>query len=164
MAKFGTGYRFHVTGLAHDETGFPTNDPAKIAELLDRLHRKVSRFEDQIIEVDVDLVEGAKIGVFAYGSTARSALRAARHCREAGLPISTVSPTTIWPFPTDAVRQLAEQVDTILVPEMNLGQMAHEVEWAARGKATIEGYFRANGEPISPHELEEKLRTMGGLS
>ena len=80
------------------------------------------------------------------------------------LTISTVSPTTIWPFPTDAVRKLGEQVDTILVPEMNLGQLAHEVEWAVRGKADVEGYFRANGEPMSPHELEEKLRQMGGRS
>jgi 2-oxoglutarate ferredoxin oxidoreductase subunit alpha len=157
MAAFGSGYRFHVTGLAHDETGFPTNSPEKISALLERMHRKIDAHRDTIVKVDVDIDPEARIGVFAYGSTARSASRAVRMAREGGLSVSYVSPLTLWPFPEDAVSRLAEAVDVIIVPEMNLGQLAHEVEWAARGRAEVERLNRANGEPIRPDEIHELL-------
>lgn len=158
MVSFGRGYRFHVTGLAHDETGFPTNNPAKIEALIERLHRKIERHHDQIVHCDVDMVEGATIGVFAYGSTARSARRAVKMAREEkGIPVSFVSPTTIWPFPVDQVRALGQQVKTIVVPEMNRGQLGHEVEWAVRGAADVLGLWRFNGEPISPQDVLAKI-------
>ena len=161
MASFGTGYRYHVSGLAHDETGFPTNDPEKITELMERLHTKIERHLDDIVTVDEDPQPGARLGVFAYGSTARAALSAVRTAREEGLAVSYVSPTTIWPFPADAVRRLAEQVDTILVPELNRGQLTHEVEWAVAGRAGVRGLWRCNGEPIRPAEILERIEQEG---
>jgi 2-oxoglutarate ferredoxin oxidoreductase subunit alpha len=162
MASFGSGFRFHVTGLAHDETGFPTNDPDKITALLDRLHRKIERFTDDIVQVEEDLQPGSRVGVFAWGSTARAAARAVRMARERGMRVSFVSPTTIWPFATEAVRRLGEVAETIVVPELNLGQLAHEVEWAVQGRARVERLNRVNGEPIRPDEVLHEILEAGG--
>ncbi|MFH1278063.1 MAG: 2-oxoacid:acceptor oxidoreductase subunit alpha [Candidatus Eisenbacteria bacterium] len=158
MASFGEGYRFHVTGLAHDETGFPTNNPKKIDHVLRRLNGKIDRHASKIIRVDEDLQEGAKVGVIAYGSTARSALRGVRLLREEGLAVSFLAPLTIWPFPAEAIRRFGASVDHIVVPEMNLGQVAHEVEWAVFGEARIHRLSRIDGEPIRPQEIVEAVR------
>ena len=158
MANFGSNYRFHVTGLFHDESGFPTNDPVKIDALLRRLERKIRSHADDIIEVDEQTVPGAKIGVFAYGSTARSALSAVREAREGGIPVDFLAPLTIWPFPGAVVARMGERVDHILVPEMNLGQMAHEGEWAVGRGTRVHSLTRVDGEPIRPQQVLDKIR------
>jgi len=153
MASFGTGYRFHVTGLCHDETGFPTNDPVEIEKQMMRINRKLDRYRDDIIEVETDGDTDAEIGVFAYGSTARSAKRAMLMAQEKGIKVSFLRPRTMWPFPDREVLAMGEQVGKIVVPEMNLGQVAHEVEWAVRGQAEVVKVNKINGEPISPLEI-----------
>jgi 2-oxoglutarate/2-oxoacid ferredoxin oxidoreductase subunit alpha len=153
MASFGTGYRFHVTGLCHDETGFPTNDPVEIEKQMLRINRKLERYRDDIIEVETDGDTDAEIGVFAYGSTARSAKRAMLMAQEKGIKVSFLRPRTMWPFPDRETLAMGEQVDKIIVPEMNLGQVAHEVEWAVRGQAEVVKVNKINGEPISPLEI-----------
>jgi 2-oxoglutarate ferredoxin oxidoreductase subunit alpha len=153
MATFGTGYRFHVTGLCHDETGFPTNSPVEIEKQMLRLNRKLERYRDVIVEVEENVEAGATVGVFAYGSTARSAKRAVMMAREKGFKVSFLRPRTLWPFPDRETRAMGEHVDAIVVPEMNLGQMAHEVEWAVGGRAEVIKVNKINGEPISPLEI-----------
>lgn len=158
MASFGTGYRFHVTGLAHDETGFPINVSEKIERFLKRIGSKIDRYADRIIQVDRDIDEKAEIAVFAYGSTARSAARAVRMARDEGIPVSFLAPLTIWPFPTKEVRALGESVSNIIVPEMNLGQMTHEVEWAVGRETPVHLLSRIDGEPIRPAQIVDKIR------
>lgn len=158
MASFGQGHRFHVTGLVHDETGFPTNNPGKIDQHLRRLNRKIDRHADKIIMVDEDRDEGAKVGVIAYGSTARSAARAVHLAKEAGIPASFLALLTIWPFPEQQIRGLGKTVPHLIVPEMNLGQLAHEVEWAAGCDAQVHRVSRIDGEPIRPQEILSKIR------
>ncbi|MBU1676152.1 2-oxoacid:acceptor oxidoreductase subunit alpha, partial [bacterium] len=153
MATFGTGYRFHVTGLCHDETGFPTNNPVEIEKQMYRLNRKLERYRDEIIEVEQGGDDDAEVGIFAYGSTARSAKRAMLMAQEKGLKVCILRPRTLWPFPDREVRVLAAKVSCIVVPEMNLGQIAHEVEWAAGGQAEVIKVNKINGEPISPTEI-----------
>ncbi len=157
MVSFGEGYRYHVTGLCHDETGFPTNNPVEIDRLLRRLNRKIDIHRDDIIEVKEDMLEDAEIGIFAYGSTSRSARRAVQLAREEGVKVGMLRPTVLWPFPEEQVRSLGEQVSHIIVPEMNLGQMAHEVEWATCRDAEIVKLNRVDGEPISPQQILEKI-------
>ncbi len=157
MVSFGKGYRFHVTGLVHDETGFPTNNSGQIVKFLKRLNRKVDRYADDIIQVDEDFEQGAKIGVFAYGSTSRSTKNAIRMAREKGIKVSFVRPSVLWPFPQKHVARLAELCDCIIVPEMNLGQMAHEVEWASAGKSEVIKVNRIDGEPIRPSEILDAI-------
>lgn len=153
MAPFGTGYRYHVTGLAHDETGFQTNDPKVIDAQLRRLHRKLELGRHDIVEVDEFLLEDAEIGVFAYGSSARSARRAIRLAREKGIRAGMLRPKTMWPFPDEEVRAWTKRLRAWLVPEMNLGQAAHEVEWAVAGAVPVRRLGRVDGNLFHPNDI-----------
>ena len=157
MASFGQGYRYHVTGLVHDETGFPTNNGVEIDKMLRRLNKKIELHKNDIIDVKTDQLDDADIGVFAYGSTARSARQGVQMAREKGIKVGLMRPTVLWPFPEDQVRALGESVKTIVVPELNMGQMAHEVEWATCRKCDIVKLNRIDGELISPIQILEKI-------
>jgi 2-oxoglutarate ferredoxin oxidoreductase subunit alpha len=158
MADFGRGgYRFHVTGLAHDETGFPTNDPDEIDRLSRRLQEKLRLHRDEIVDVSQDASEDAELVVFAYGSVARAARQAVEEARGQGLPVGLLRPRTLWPFPDVEVRQLGERVKAILVPEMNLGQMAHEVQCAVGGACPVVSVTRVDGLPLPPAQILERI-------
>lgn len=98
LANFGEGYRYHVTGLMHDQTGFPTSVPAKVVAKQERLENKINNNLDDIIMWDTQDMEDAEIGIFAYGATARSAARAVHLAREQGIKVGLMRPITIWPF------------------------------------------------------------------
>ncbi|MDO9547956.1 MAG: 2-oxoacid:acceptor oxidoreductase subunit alpha [Candidatus Marinimicrobia bacterium] len=153
MANFGDGYRYHVTGLAHDETGFPTNNPEKIQAQLERLNRKIDRYRDDIVEIETHYTEDAEILVISFGSTARSARRAVINAREKGIKAGLLRLKTIWPFPDREIEEISGSVRKIIVAEMNLGQIAHEVEWATRRSKPVVRVNKINGEPITPNEI-----------
>jgi 2-oxoglutarate ferredoxin oxidoreductase subunit alpha len=153
MANFGEGYRYHVTGLAHDETGFPTNDPVKIEQQLLRINRKIERYRDMIVEVEEYETKDLEVLVIAYGATARSAKKAVSQAREAGLKAGLLKLKTLWPFPDKEIEALYKPVKKIIVPELNLGQIAHEVEWVTRREKPVIKVNRINGEPITPAEI-----------
>ncbi|MEO0142248.1 MAG: 2-oxoacid:acceptor oxidoreductase subunit alpha [candidate division WOR-3 bacterium] len=151
IAHYGTGYRFNVTGLSHDETGFPTNDPAKIDALYRRINRKVERYKNEIISYKTELIDDADICIVAYGSSARSAKRAMYESRALGLKVGLFQIFVLWPFPYDTLNNLSEKIKRFIVPEMNLGQIAHEVDCATR-KESIR-VNRVDGNPITPDEI-----------
>ena len=158
MANFGEGYRYHVTGLVHDQTGFPTMDSGKIEEMLNRLHGKLDRYADEIIQVEETGTDDAEIGIICYGSSARSARQAMREAREEGIPVGMLRIQTMWPFPIDRIRAFANRVSHLLVPELNLGQIAHEVEHAVSGSAKVVRVNRITGDPIHPEEIVQKIK------
>jgi len=158
MADFGTGYKWHVTGLFHDETGFPTGKPEVIDAQLKRLMSKLAKYEQEILLWDETLTEDAEILIVGYGSTARSALDAVETLRAEGVKVGLFRPITIWPFPEKALRAKLEKVKHIIVPEMNYGQLALEVERVCRDKAPVSGLFKVNSLPISPDEIAAKVR------
>jgi 2-oxoglutarate ferredoxin oxidoreductase subunit alpha len=160
MASMGEGYRYHVTGLTHDEYGFTTSDPKKIDALIRRLHRKIEGRRDEIIQYSAEYLDDAGIAVLAYGSTARSARRAVLMAREEKIPAGLFRPITLWPFPEQEIFQMAEPVSYIIVPEMNLGQIAHEVEHAVMGNAEVISLTRVDGEPIRPQQIFEKIKEL----
>lgn len=160
MADLGEGYRYNVTGLAHDETGFPTNDPKKIDALIRRLNRKIDAHGKEIIEVATEYLEDAELAVVAYGSTARAARRAVLMAREAHIPAGLFRPVVLWPFPVQHIFKLAQRVSHIIVPEMNLGQIAHEVEHAAKGRTEVISITQVDGEPIPPQWILEKIKEL----
>ena len=100
------------------------------------------------------------MAVLAYGITARSAIEAVRLAREDGHKVGLFRPATLWPFPEEAASQAAQRVKAILVVEMNLGQLALEVERAARGASEVIGVFQVDGEPIPPGAILERIRTV----
>ena len=160
MANFGDGYRYHVTGLIHDETGFPTNNTELIDKMLARLNLKIDKYLNEIIQYEETETEDAQIGIVTYGSSARSAKNALRLAREKGIKAGMFRIQTLWPFPTIQINKFAQQLDAIIVPELNLGQIAHEVEHAVKGKVEVHRVNKINGEPIHPREILEKIEEL----
>jgi 2-oxoglutarate ferredoxin oxidoreductase subunit alpha len=158
MANFGDGYRYHVTGLVHDETGFPTNDTVQIEQMLRRINSKLLKYLDEIIQFEETNTEDAEIGIVTYGSSARSSRNALNKARETGLRVGMIRIQTLWPFPTERIREFGKQVSHIIVPELNLGQIAHEVEHAVEGKAKILRVNKITGDPIDPDEIYQTIK------
>jgi len=158
MASFGEGYRYHVTGLVHDETGFPSNDSKIAEELVNRLVNKVEDNMEDIANYEEYMLDDADIAIVAYGSTARSAKSAVNEARENGLKVGLFRPITIWPFLTKQIKELTKKVKKILVVEMNLGQYLIEVERVAYKGATVYRYNKINGQLISPDEIMKKIK------
>ncbi|MGE5378792.1 MAG: 2-oxoacid:acceptor oxidoreductase subunit alpha [Bacteroidota bacterium] len=148
MASFGKGYRYHITGLFHDEVGFPTQRLDEIDPWLERVNNKFEHAED-ILLYQTDYQPGAHTAILSYGATARTARHALKQLRARGEKVSLFTAQTIWPFPEAAVEQLSDSVERIIVPEMNLGQLALEVERVA-GRKKVVRVNRANGEMITP--------------
>lgn len=162
MSAFGDGHRFHVTGLTHDPRGFPTNDTVVAEALISRLHNKIESRLDEVVEVEEYLLDDADVAIFAYGIVGRTAKLAIDRARADGIKAGLIRPLTLWPFPTAQVGAVAEQVDTIVVAEMNLGQLIGEVERSAKGRAEIVPLLRTGGESITPLALEEVLSKIAG--
>jgi len=158
MAPFGEGHRYHITGLVHDETGFPTNSTKVADKLMTRLMDKVEKNKDDIIDYEEFMTEDADYIIFSYGSTARSSKQAVLDLREQGIKAGLFRAITIWPFPEDRIMELAEKSKGILVAEMNLGQMVLEVERVVNGRCSVNLMGKGNGEFISPEEIVERFK------
>ena len=125
MSCFGEGENLLVTGSTHDEWGWRRVDSPEVhARQVERINRKITDARDRIVEVDPHFLDDALVAVVAYGFTARSALHAVRSLREQGARVGLLRLKTLWPFPVRQVADLAGRVSGILVPEMNLGQVA----------------------------------------
>jgi len=157
MADFGTGYRYHVTGLVHDETGFPSNSTAVADKLIRRLSNKIEIHRDEIESWEEENTEDAEVLILSYGCVARSSKSAMNILRERGIKAGTFRPITIWPFPEKRLRELAAKVKTIVVPEMNLGQLVLEVERICGCNAKIEKLNKVSCEIIYPEEIVSKI-------
>ncbi|HOX92938.1 MAG TPA: transketolase C-terminal domain-containing protein, partial [Spirochaetales bacterium] len=160
MAAFGQGYRYHVTGLFHDETGFPSNKSDVTDRMLRRLMRKVEKAEPQMRDYFEESAHDCEILVVAFGSSAMSSLSAVRQARAQGIKAGLFRPKTIWPFPEETLRAYAAKAKRVIVPEMNLGQIALEVERVIRNGAPVERLGKVNGELFKPEEILSVI--MGG--
>ena len=135
MVKAGDGYRFHVTGLTHDEKGYPVMNWQTQEECVHRLINKILNNSDDIIIAEEENIKNAEVIVLSYGITSRVALRAIQMAEEKGMnKIGKIRLITIWPFPEKRIRELASKVKAFVVPEMNYGQLVLEVERCAAGK------------------------------
>lgn len=161
MANFGEGYRCHVTGLCHDATGFPTGDPAFVHADQVRVMRKVCARLGEIQRWEETFTDDAEILLVAIGSSARSAKHAVKTARSKGIRAGLFRPITLWPFPNERIRALARRARAIVVPEMNLGQLALEVERAARCDVPIEGVFSAGGDAVTPRQIMAAIERLG---
>ncbi|MDE3112077.1 MAG: 2-oxoacid:acceptor oxidoreductase subunit alpha [Chloroflexota bacterium] len=162
LADFGTGYRFHVTGLTHDEAGRPTEEPAVVGALHRRLQEKVARARDDVVSFAGIGLEDAEVVVVAYGIAARAAERAVTDARSRGERLGLFRPRTLWPFPDVELRAVAERAHTIVVAEMNLGQMLLEVERVVAGRARVEACLRADGTPLTPEDVAHAVASAAG--
>jgi len=150
MAPFGEGFRYHITGLLHDRAGFPTQRLDEINPWVERIFRKIERNLDDIILTEGELLEDARTLVVAYGCTARSAQEAVRMGRRHTVGLLMLK--TIWPFPEEQVLAAARNARRVVVPEMNMGQLALEVERVV-GRNKVVRVNRADGEMITPDQI-----------
>ncbi len=157
MANFGEGYRYHITGLFHDPMGFPTQRLDEIDHWIERVHRKIERASHDIILTESDGVERAGTVVVSYGASARSARHAVRMARQHRHKVGMVTLHTIWPFAEEVIERVARTARRIIVPEMNLGQLALEVERIA-GRGKVKRVNRANGEMVTPQMILEAIQ------
>ncbi len=155
VPDFGVGYRFHVTGLMHDERGYPTTDPVIVNRLLERLENKVTVVADWVAPERYQL-EDAEVVFIAYGITARIARQSVDHLRAKGILAGLFRPRVIWPFPDTELRDATRHAQLVIVAEMNLGQWVYAVEHALAGTVPIVRCLKAGGDLISEHELEEQ--------
>jgi 2-oxoglutarate ferredoxin oxidoreductase subunit alpha len=134
MVKAGDGHRFHVTGLTHDERGYPVINAEAQHKVVTRIVDKIRKQADQIVRYDEDQVEGADVLLVSYGITYRVAQRAIEKARAAGVKVGSLRLVVCWPFPEKRIRELAGKVKAMVMPEMNLGQMYFEMERCAAGR------------------------------
>jgi 2-oxoglutarate/2-oxoacid ferredoxin oxidoreductase subunit alpha len=160
MAPFGEGYRYHVTGLVHDVRGFPTQRADEIKAFMSRLFRKITQGFPEIQVTKSFLMEDAETAVIAYGSVARSALRAVRDARQQGHKAGLIQLVTLFPFPRRAVESVLRQCRAVLVPEMNMGQISREVKRVNAGNCRVNKYSRIDGHLITPDEIYQEMTRM----
>jgi 2-oxoglutarate/2-oxoacid ferredoxin oxidoreductase subunit alpha len=156
LANFGVGYRYHITGLYHDQQGFSTQRIDEIDSWIERFNSKLEKHLDDIIMIEEDRMPAAKTTILSYGASARTARHAMKLARARGEKVDLMTLLTIWPFPEAQVEALGERVDRIIVPEMNLGQLAYEVERMA-GRKKVKRVTRANGEMVTPQMVLDAL-------
>lgn len=157
MAAMGDGYRHHVTGLVHDEKGFPTQEPKEVEQFLDRIHGKITKgFPDIVMHKSYEM-DDAEVCVIAYGSVTRSAQRAIKEARAQGIKAGLIQLVTLFPFPRRAVDAALRQCRAAIVPEMNMGQMSREVNRVNPGDARIVKLNKIDGTLITPEEILQKL-------
>ncbi len=153
MAHAGEGYRFHVTGLTHDERGYPNMTPPVQDKLVRRLQNKIRDAADRIAMFEEENLDDADVVVVSYGITSRVAQRAIGLARERGLRVGKLRLITAWPFPDTKMAELAKRVKAFVVPELNLGQMVREVARAADGRAKTLAVSHAGGGVHDPEEI-----------
>lgn len=159
VARFGDGFRIHVTGLLHDETGFPSGSPLVTEQLLRRLHEKIDRVGAEILHTEEAFMEDADCAVVSYGGTARTAYEAVRTARADGIRVGFLRLQTIWPFADAAIGRLAARVQRILVAELNYGQLTHEITRAAHG-TPVRPCLKYNMLDFTPQEIAADIRRM----
>ncbi|OLS27145.1 MAG: 2-oxoglutarate synthase subunit KorA [Candidatus Heimdallarchaeota archaeon LC_2] len=158
MAVAGQGHRVHMTGLTHDERGYPATDPANHAIMMKHLRDKIELNVDEIVEYDEFMMEDAEIAIVAFGSNARPVKQAIRKARELGYKVGLWRPITIWPFPEKQILELSQKVNKIIVAEVNLGQYVHPVrEYADRTKCEIYSLTHPGGAIHTPDDVLEKI-------
>ena len=152
LVPFGEGYRYHVTGLHHDERGYPINGPREVQAWVERVFRKIDRGLSDIILYEEDGITDADVLVIAYGVTARAARHAVALARTRGRKVGLLKLKTIWPFPEEVVEHTAARLHRVVVPEMNRGQLALEVERVA-GWNKVRRVNRVDGEIVHPAQI-----------
>ena len=153
MPRTGAGYNVHVTGLTHDERGYPNMKPATQDKLVRRLVDKIQKNADKICLFEEEAIDGSDVVVVSYGITSRVAQRAIEMAREKGVKVGKFRLITAWPFPEKKMKEVAARTDAIVVAEINLGQMVREVERAVAGQVPVRFVGQAGGGVHNPDDI-----------
>lgn len=157
MPSFGDGYKVHVTGLTHDERGYPIIDAATQHQNVVRLRDKIYKNIDDIVRVEETATEDADVVIVTYGISARTSLGALNMARDKGLKVGMLRLITVWPFPEAIVKAVAQRVAGFVVPEINLGQIVLEVDRVVRGDTIVRSVPHAGGDIHDPRVILEAI-------
>ncbi|MCF8129334.1 MAG: 2-oxoacid:acceptor oxidoreductase subunit alpha [Deltaproteobacteria bacterium] len=158
MAIAGEGYRIHVTGLTHDERGYPDMTVEGQEVMMDRIVGKIRNNLEHIIQTESYRLDDAEVVIVSYGVSSRTSLAAVDEAREQGIKAGLFRLITVWPFPEEQIRKLAERVTGFITVEINLGQIHLEVERSVRGKAPCVLVGHGGGTIITPDRVLEALK------
>ena len=162
MSDFGDEHRYNVTGLYHDMWGFPTSSPKIVNGLLRHLMDKIDNRVHEITRCKEHYMDGAEYILVAYGASARSAIHLARSRRRRGEPIGVIELQTLWPFPAHLVREKCRAAKAVLVVEMNMGQVLHQVRAAVAEPERVFLVNRFDGMLITPTNIQQIIRVIQG--
>jgi 2-oxoglutarate ferredoxin oxidoreductase subunit alpha len=162
MVAAGEGYRIHVTGLTHDERGYPVMTAQAHEWNVNRLIEKIRKHRDDIIQIEEQYTEDAEVIVVSYGISARTSLWPVQQAREEGIRVGYLKLITVWPFPEERIRQLAKGIRAFVVPEINMGQIGREVERCAAGQAQVLGANCPGGDVLEPEYVLNIIRKAAG--
>lgn len=157
MVKAGDGYNIHVTGLTHDEKGYPVMTPQAQEKLVHRLVNKINQNADKIVEYREDQIDDAEVVVISYGITSRVAIPAIEQARKEGIKVGHFRLVITWPFPEKRIKELSEKVKALVVPEINYGQMVREVERCVAGQIKVEHVPHGGGSVHNPKDIYNKI-------
>jgi 2-oxoglutarate ferredoxin oxidoreductase subunit alpha len=161
MIRAGDGYRFHTTGLTHDERGYPDMSAECQEKCVRRLVEKINNHRDEIVRYDEEDLDGADVVVVTYGITARVARMGIAMARKKGVKVGVIRLIVVWPFPESLVRDLAGKIKGFVVPEINYGQMVLEVERCAGGKCPAVCVPHGGG---GVHDPEDIFKAIMGVA
>ncbi len=164
MVKAGEGYRIHVTGLTHDERGYPAMNAEANEWNVSRLMEKITANREDIIELETDKLRNAEVVVVSYGISARTSLWPIEQAREEGIKVGYLRLITVWPFPEDTISKLAAKVNAFVVPEINMGQITREVERCAAGNAQVFGVHKPGGDILDPGDVLDTIRKAAAVT
>lgn len=163
MPTFGSGYNIHVTGLTHDERGYPdTNSAVTHTKLVERLCNKILKNRNEIISIVEKDCDDADIIVVSYGAPVRSVITAVSEARSEGLKVGYIKINTPWPFPEEQIKELSEGIKHLIVVEMNLGQIFYEVQRSASSNSQTHLISKIGGELPKPKDILSKIKELGG--
>ena len=158
ITPFGNGVFYNITGLIHDNWGFPTSSPVKANRQCTRIVKKITANAHSIERYETERLEDAKTCVVSFGGTARSVQAAVDEARANDYRVGSFRPVTVWPFPDEALSAICDQVDDIIVAELNHGQMKLEVERVAAGRCRVHHIGKVNGTILKPSEIYRMIR------
>jgi 2-oxoglutarate ferredoxin oxidoreductase subunit alpha len=159
MPAFNQGYGILVDGQIHDEMGIRAgHKPEVAAQLVDRICRKIRDHRQELIDTEEYMLEDAEVALICYGSPARSALRAVKEARAMGIQAGCLKIRILWPFPDAVIERIGKTAKKIIVPEMNVGKIVHEVERVAGCRSEIVSLPKVGGELHTPAEILQGLK------
>jgi 2-oxoglutarate ferredoxin oxidoreductase subunit alpha len=158
MAKAGDGYRFHVTGLTHDERGYPVMNAEAQEKCVRRLVEKIQKNADKIVSVEETDIQGADVIVVSYGITSRVAVKAIEMAKAEGIKVGHLRLISVWPFAEKRIRELAGRVKAFVMPELNYGQMFYELQRVVEGRAKSYLVPHGGGTVHQPEVIYQKIK------
>jgi 2-oxoglutarate ferredoxin oxidoreductase subunit alpha len=154
----GRGYRFHTTGLTHDERGYPVMTAECQEICVHRLVDKIKKNAEKIIHLEKNHLDDAEIVVVSYGISSRVAIPAIEKARKEGMKVGEMRLVTVWPFPEKEIDEIAGKIKGFVVPEINYGQIVYEVERCAHGQCRVKLVEHGGGWVHDPGKIFEAIR------